>query len=426
MAGALSKPAAMTPPLRGTVRVPGDKSISHRALILAALAVGQSRIEGLNAGGDVAATIAALRAMGARIAPGGEAAWAVRGVGVGGLLQPAGPLELGNSGTSARLLMVLVASHPITADFIGDASLSRRPMGRLADPLRRVGARITADSLPLRVEGTFPLVPARHRLTIPSAQVKAALLLAALNTPGVTIVESPPSRDHLERMLPLFGVELRADGDALAISGVAELTPCDLGIPGDPSAAAFLAVAALIVPDSAIRIEGVGVNPTRTGLFDVLRLMGADIAFENERVVCNEPVGDLVVHHSSLTGVDVPAGIAPRMIDEYPILCVAAAFASGTTRMRGLAELRLKESDRLAAMAPLGARADGDDLIVAGSAGAPLPGGFSVDPGGDHRIAMAFTIAGLISREPIGVAPMTSIDTSFPGFLATLDALCSS
>jgi len=416
----------MTPPLRGTVRVPGDKSISHRALILAALAVGTSRIEGLNAGGDVAATIAALRAMGARIEPCGEDAWAVRGVGVGGLLQPAEPLDLGNSGTSARLLMGLVASHPIAVEFTGDASLSRRPMARVADPLRRVGARISADSLPLRVEGTFPLVPARHRLIIPSAQVKSALLLAALNTPGVTSIESPPSRDHLERMLPLYGVEVKADGDALAIGGEAELTPCNLSIPGDASAAAFLAVAALIVPGSAIRIEGVGVNPSRTGLFEILLAMGTDLAFENERVICNEPVADLIVRHSALTGVDVPAGIAPRMIDEYPILCVAAAVAHGTTRMRGLAELRLKESDRLAAMAPLGARTEGDDLIVEGGGGTPLAGGFTVDPGHDHRIAMAFTIAGLISREPIGVAPMTSIETSFPGFLATLGALGAS
>jgi 3-phosphoshikimate 1-carboxyvinyltransferase len=414
----------VTPPLEGTIAVPGDKSISHRALILAALAVGKSRIEGLNDGLDVRATIAALRAMGARIGRGPDGAWSVEGVGVGGLLQPAAPFDCGNSGTTARLLIGLAASHPIRARFAGDASLARRPMARVAAPLRRIGARISADLLPLDVDGRYPLVPATHRLEIPSAQVKSALLLAGLNTPGVTeVIEAAPTRDHLERLLPLFGAGIETGGGRIALRGEAELRPQRLRIAGDASAAAFLAVAALIVPGSSIRIEGVGVNPARIGLYEVLRAMGAEIAFLNEREVSGEPVADIAVRHGPLTGIEVPGEIAPRMIDEYPILAVAAAFARGTTRMRGLSELRLKESDRLAAMAPLGGRAEGDDLVVQGNGGDPLPGGQRVDARRDHRVAMAYAVAGLRSLEPIGVAGMAAAETSFPGFLSALDAL---
>ena len=410
--------------LSGTARIPGDKSISHRALILAALAVGESRIDNLCDGGDVVATMTALSAMGARIEPAGGAAWTVHGVGVGGLLQPRAPFDLGNSGTSARLLMGLVASHKIAAEFAGDASLSRRPMDRVAAPLRRIGASISGDRLPLRIAGASPAVPARHRLEIPSAQVKSALLLAGLNTPGITeLIEPVPTRDHTERMLALFGADLERGEKRIALRGEAELRPRQLDIPGDASAAAFLAVAALIVPGSEVRINGVGVNPTRMGLYEVLREMGADLTFSNRREISNEPVADLLVRHSALAAVEVPPEIAPRMIDEYPILCVAAAFAAGTTRMRGLAELRLKESDRIAAMAPLGARAEGDGLAVDGSGGAPLAGGFTVDPARDHRIAMSFAVAGLRAKEPIGVADMSPVATSFPGFLSALDAL---
>ena len=409
--------------LSGTARVPGDKSISHRALILAALAVGESRIEGLNEGADVAATAAALGAMGARIALGADGAWRVQGVGAGGLLQPEAAFDCGNSGTSARLLIGLAASHPIRARFTGDSSLIRRPMERVTAPLRRIGARIHGDRLPLEVEGAWPLVPALHRLGHASAQVKSALLLAALNTPGVTRIEAPPSRDHLERLLPLFGAEIAVEGGVIALRGEQSLAPASLAIPGDPSAAAFLAVAALIVPGSAIRIEGVGVNPARTGLYEMLREMGGDILFENARDRSGEPVADLVVRHSALRGVDVPAALAVRMIDEYPIFAVAAAFARGRSRAFGLAELRLKESDRLAALAPLGARAEGDGFELEGSGGAPLAGGFRVDAAGDHRVAMAYRVAGLMSLEPIGVAGMTSAETSFPGFLSALDAL---
>lgn len=412
--------------LSGNVRVPGDKSISHRALILAALAVGRSRIEGLNLGADVAATAAALRAMGARIEISGETAL-VDGVGVGALCQPRAPIDCGNSGTSARLLIGLAASHPIRAIFTGDASLSRRPMARVAAPLRRIGARIIGDALPLAVEGACPLVPAAHRLDIPSAQVKSALLLAGLNLPGVTeVIEAAPTRDHSERLLKLFGAKIEGEGLRIALRGEAELRPQHLEIPGDPSAAAFLAVAALVAPGSELRIGGVGINPTRMGLYETLREMGADLAFSNGRELSGEPVADLLVRHSPLTAVDVPAERAPRMIDDYPILAVAAAFARGTTRMRGLAELRLKESDRLAAMAALGARAEGDDLIVSGSGGAALAGGFSVDARHDHRVAMAYAVAGLMSREPIVTLGMDAAETSFPGFLSALGALGAS
>ncbi|HYN47162.1 MAG TPA: 3-phosphoshikimate 1-carboxyvinyltransferase, partial [Allosphingosinicella sp.] len=318
--------------------------------------------------------------------------------------------------------------HAIRAELLGDASLSRRPMGRVAAPLRRIGARISGaktdgDFLPLTVEGLYPAIPTRHRLEIPSAQVKSALLLAALNTPGVTRIEAPPTRDHLERMLRLFGAEIEVDGTRIALRGEAELKPRHLCIPGDASAAAFLAVAALIVPGSEIRIEGVGVNPTRIGLYDMLREMGADIGFSNPREVSGEPVADLEVRDSALTGIEIPPEIAPGMIDEYPILIVAAAFAYGTTRAHGLAELRVKESDRIAAMAALGAREEGDGLVIQGSGGAPIAGGLTIDPRRDHRIAMAYAVAGLHSREPIGVAGMACADTSFPGFEAALGAL---
>jgi 3-phosphoshikimate 1-carboxyvinyltransferase len=419
-------------PLRGTARIPGDKSISHRALMLAALAVGRSRIEGLNEGADVRATAAALRAMGARIEREADGSWAVDGVGVGGLLQPQAPLDLGNSGTSARLLMGLIASHPVRAELTGDVSLCRRPMARIAAPLRRIGARIDGDLLPLRIEGLYPAIPTRHRLGLPSAQVKSALLLAGLNTPGWTEIETAPSRDHLERMLPSFGAEIASDGGRIALRGEAGLRPQRLTIPGDASAAAFLAVAALVVPGSEVRIEGVGVSPTRIGLYDMLREMGADIAFSNRREASNEPVADLVVRHGAFTGIDVPPEIAPRMIDEYPILFVAASFARGTTRAHGLAELRFKESDRIAAMAAglraIGVRAEesGDGLAVHGSGGDPLPGGAAIDAACDHRIAMSFAVAGLRVKEPIGIAGMNAADTSFPGFLSALEALTPS
>jgi 3-phosphoshikimate 1-carboxyvinyltransferase len=417
-------------PLRGTIRVPGDKSISHRALICAAMAVGRSRIEGLSEGGDVRSTAAALRAMGVGIGRDGSA-WTVDGVGTGGLLQPGGALDMGNSATSARLLAGLLASHPLAAAFTGDGSLSRRPMERVAAPLRRIGAEVATapgGRLPLTVRGLCPAVARRHLMEVPSAQVKSALLLAALNIPGLTrIVEPVPTRDHSERMLALFGAEIAVAGDGIVLRGEADLKPRHLSIPGDPSAAAFVAVAALIVPGSDLRIEAVGVNPLRTGLFDLLLEMGADLAFEKLRESSGEPVADLRVRHSALKAVDVPPDLVTRMIDEFPIFFVAAAFARGTTRASGLGELRFKESDRLAATAE-GLRAIGgrveesaDGLAVAGACGEPLAGGAAIDPRLDHRIAMSFAVAGLHCRQPVTVCDMSTADSSFPGFTALLE-----
>ena len=419
--------------LRGSVRVPGDKSISHRALMLATLAVGRSRIEGLSRGADVAATAAALRAMGAGIASGEDGAVTVDGVGVGGLLQPAGALDMGNSGTSTRLLMGLAATHPVAAVFTGDVSLCRRPMERVAAPLRRTGAEIWAapgGTLPVTVRGLCPAVPLTTRLEIASAQVKSALLLAGLNTSGVTrVIEPVATRDHGERMLALFGAEIAAEGGEIVLRGEAELRPRHLRIPGDPSAAAFLAVAALIVPGSALRIEEVGVNPRRIGLYDVLREMGANFAFEKERALSGEPVADLVVRHSALRAVDVPPEIVPSMIDEFPIFFVAAAFAEGTSRASGLGELRLKESDRIAAMAEglrtIGAAVEesGDGLSIRGSGGEPLAGGGPVATRLDHRIAMSFAVAGLHARAPVALDDLAAVATSFPGFEDMLRSL---
>jgi 3-phosphoshikimate 1-carboxyvinyltransferase len=428
------RPTAFTasPPLVGTLRVPGDKSISHRALICAAMARGRSRIEGLSEGDDVRSTAAALAAMGARIGRDG-AAWTVDGVGAGGLLQPEAALDMGNSGTSARLLMGLAASHRIAAAFTGDRSLSGRPMERVAAPLRRIGAEVIAapgGRLPLIVRGLCPAIPRTHRMELPSAQVKSALLLAALNIPGVTrIVEPVATRDHGERMLKRFGADIALAGEEIMVRGEAELRPQALAVPGDPSAAAFLAVAALLVPGSNLLVEAVGTNSLRTGLFDLLREMGADLAFENEGEMSGEPVADLRVRHSPLRAIDVPADIAPRMIDEFPIFFVAASFARGTSRTRGLGELRFKESDRLAAMAA-GLRAigagigeAGDGLTIEGSGGGPLPGGAAIDPRLDHRVAMSFAVAGLNCRQPVTVADMTCADTSFPGFAALVESL---
>lgn len=419
-------------PLRGTVRVPGDKSISHRALICAAMARGRSRIEGLSEGGDLRSTAAALGAMGVAIGRDGPA-WTVDGAGTGGLLQPRRALDMGNSGTSARLLMGLVASHPIAATFTGDRSLSGRPMERVAAPLRRIGAEVSAapaGRLPLTVRGLCPAVARAHRMSLPSAQVKSALLFAALNSPGLTrIVEPVATRDHSERMLALFGADIAVEGEDILLRGEAELKPQRLAVPGDPSAAALLAVAALVVPGSDLRIGNVGLNPLRTGLYDVLREMGADLAFENLREASGEPCADLRVRHSPLSAVDVQPAMAPRMIDEFPIFFVAAAFARGTSRTGGLAELRFKESDRLAAMSQ-GLRAIGvqvedseDGLAIAGTGGEPLPGGAAIDPRLDHRVAMSFAVAGLHSKQPVTVAGMSCADTSFPGFADLLETL---
>jgi len=424
-------------PLSGRVAVPGDKSISHRALMFGALAVGETRIDGLLEGEDVLATAAALRAMGATIERVGEGAWSVHGVGVGGLLQPRQALDMGNSGTSTRLLMGLVASHAVTATFIGDASLSKRPMGRVIEPLSRMGASFASapgGRLPATLTGACPALPIRYVLPVASAQVKSAVLLAGLNTPGrTTVVERIATRDHSERMLRGFGAEVRVEdtpeGAAISITGEAELRPQAITVPGDPSSAAFPLVAALIVPGSRVTIDNVGLNPTRDGLVRVLRLMGADIVAANERIVGGEPVADLVVTAGSLRGIEVPPEVAPTMIDEYPILFVAAAFAEGRTVMRGIDELRVKESDRIAVMAA-GLAACGvhveevpDGLIVHGRGGDAVPGGATVASHLDHRIAMSFAVLGLRAAAPVVVDDARPIATSFPDFLPLMARL---
>ncbi len=423
-------------PLAGSTAVPGDKSISHRSLMLGALAVGETRVTGLLEGEDVLATAAAMRAMGADVVREAAGSWSIHGVGVGGLLQPETALDMGNSGTSTRLLMGLVASHPITATFIGDASLSKRPMGRVIEPLGLMGARFAASPggrLPLTMTGLCPAVPLEYRLPVASAQVKSAILLAGLNTPGeTTVIEPIATRDHSERMLAGFGAAIRVEpGDdgarRITITGEATLRPQTITVPGDPSSAAFPLVAALIVPGSAITIANVGINPTRAGLIGVLQAMGADITLANRRDVGGEPVADLIVRASALTGIEVPPEVAPSMIDEYPILFVAAACAQGTTVMRGLDELRVKESDRIAVMAA-GLTACGvtveelpDGLIVHGRDA--IPGGATVAAHLDHRIAMSFAILGLITRAPVTIDDARPIATSFPNFVTMMLAL---
>lgn len=428
-----------TGPLTGRIRVPGDKSISHRSIMLGALAVGETRVTGLLEGEDVLATAAAMRAMGASVERLGDGEWRVSGVGVGALLQPEAALDMGNSGTSTRLLMGLVASHPITASFVGDASLSKRPMGRVIEPLSRMGADFTASpggTLPLMLRGAAPAVPIEYRLPVASAQVKSAILLAGLNTPGITtVIEPVPTRDHSERMLRGFGAQLDVETDAdgvrmIRIVGEAELRPQVIEVPGDPSSAAFFIVAALIVPGSDVVIENVGLNPTRAGLIEVLRLMGGQIDELNPREVGGEPVADLHVRHSVLTGIAVDPAVAPSMIDEFPALFVAAALAQGRTVTTGLDELRVKESDRLAVMAAAltaaGARVSEteDGLIIDGTGGDPLPGtAHAIATHLDHRIAMSMAVAGLVSTRGVEVDDTRPIATSFPVFEALLDGL---
>lgn len=416
--------------------MPGDKSISHRALMLGALAVGETTIEGLLEGEDVLRTAAAMRALGAVAQRGEDGIWRVQGRGIGGLVEPEDVLDLGNAGTGARLLMGLLATHGLTAFLTGDASLRRRPMARVATPLRQMGAEILArggDRLPCAVIGTVEPMPITYRLPVPSAQVKSAILLAGLNTPGeTTVIEPEPTRDHTELMLRHYGATVRVEtlpeGRAVTVTGQPELAGRALRVPADPSSAAFPLVAALIRPGSEVRLMGVGMNPHRIGLIETLREMGADIAIANARSEAGEPVADLTVRASELRGVDVSPERAPSMIDEYPILAVAAACARGRTVMRGLAELRVKESDRLAAVAGGLARcgvkveAGEDSLVVEGDGSAPA-GGATIASGLDHRIAMAFLVLGLAAKAPVGVDDATPIETSFPGFVTLMNGL---
>ena len=431
------RPAA---PLAGVVRVPGDKSISHRALMLGALAVGRTEITGLLEGEDVLATAAALRAMGAGIVRAEEGRWLVDGVGLGGLGEPDDVLDLGNSGTSARLLLGILATHPFTAFVTGDASLRRRPMGRVITPLSRFGAQFRGREggrLPLAVTGATNPVPIVYQLPVPSAQVKSAVLLAGLNTPGATsVIEPQPTRDHTERMLGHFGARVTVEtepgvGRRITVAGQPELIAAPITVPGDPSSAAFPLVAALIVPGSEVTIANVGLNPSRTGLLLCLQEMGADIALENRREAGGEPVADLHVRAGKLQGADIPPERAPSMIDEYPILAVAAACAQGRTVMRGLAELRVKESDRLSGIAEgltrCGVRVtvEGDDLIVEGADKVPA-GGTMIETQLDHRIAMAFLVLGLAANQPVEIDDARPIATSFPDFVPLMTRLGAS
>ena len=429
-------------PLTGRIRVPGDKSISHRSLMLGALALGETRVEGLLEGEDVLATAQAMRQMGASVEREADGTWRISGVGVGGLLQPDAPLEMGNSGTSTRLLMGIVASHGITATFTGDASLSKRPMGRVIDPLSQMGAEFEASEggrLPLTLRGINPAIPITYRLPVASAQVKSAVLLAGLNTAGTTtVIEPVPTRDHSERMLRGFGADLtveEVDGErVITLHGEAELTGRDIVVPGDPSSAAFFVVAALLVPGSDLVVENVGLNPTRAGLFDVLRQMGGSIEEVDPREVGGEPVADLRVRHSALTGIAVDPEVAPSMIDEFPVLFVAAALAKGRTTTSGLDELRVKESDRLSAMAAAltaaGVKVEEreDGLVIEGSGGQALRGTANarVKTHLDHRIAMAMAVAGLASSDGVLIDDVRPIATSFPTFTDLIEqATCA-
>jgi 3-phosphoshikimate 1-carboxyvinyltransferase len=435
-----SAPAPLTAvasgPLNGRIRLPGDKSISHRALMLGALAVGETTITGLLEGEDVLSTAAAMRAFGATVTRSPEGVWRVAGVGVGSLLEPENVIDYGNAGTGVRLALGIAGSHAFTTTFTGDPSLRRRPMGRVAEPLRRMGVEILARSgerLPLSVRGPNLAIPIEYRLPVPSAQVKSAVLLAGLNAPGTTIVVEPvPTRDHTERMLAAFGAVLEIEttedgGRIIRLEGRPKLKPQTIAVPGDPSSAAFPIVAALLIEGSDVTVEGVLLNPTRTGLIETLIEMGGDLAIENRRTIGGEPVGDVHARGSRLKGVTVPPERAPSMIDEYPILAVAAAFAEGTTLMQGLGELRVKESDRLKAVAG-GLAANGvtveegqESLSVTG--GAAEIGGGSVATELDHRIAMSFLVLGLAGRKPVSIDDAGPIATSFPEFRELMERL---
>ena len=428
--------SSATRALSGEAQVPGDKSISHRALMLGALAMGESEIHGLLEGEDVLRTAAAMRLLGGTCERGKDGVWRARGRGVGGLAEPAEILDLGNAGTGARLLMGLVAAHDFTTFFTGDASLRSRPMARIAEPLGLMGARIVSRSggrPPLAVIGTAEPMPITYRLPVASAQVKSAILLAGLNTPGITtVIEPEPTRDHTELMLKGFGAELEVAqtkaGRAVSLVGQPELRGRKIVIPGDPSSAAFPMVAASIVAGSDIRLANVGLNKHRTGLIETLLEMGASIEVMDRREVAGETVGDLRVRHARLKGVVVPAERAPSMIDEFPILAVAAACCEGETSMLGLGELRVKERDRLSAMAKgllaCGVRVEEgrDSLKISGNGNAPQ-GGAEIAVNLDHRIGMAFLVLGAVARKDVAIDDAAAIGTSFPDFVGLMNGL---
>ena len=425
-------------PLTGTAEVPGDKSISHRSLILGTMCVGETTITGLLEGDDVLDTAKAMQAFGAEVSNHGGGNWSVHGVGVGGFAEPDGVIDCGNSGTGVRLIMGSMATCPITATFTGDASLNGRPMARVTDPLALFGAQSVGRKggrLPMTIVGAVDPVPVRYVVPVPSAQVKSAVLLAGLNAPGKTVViEAEATRDHTERMLAGFGAEITVEdtdeGRVITLTGQPELRAQHVEVPRDPSSAAFPVCAALIVPGSDVLVPGIGLNPTRAGLFTTLREMGADLTYENERIEGGEPVADLRAKFSPrMKGIDVPPTRAASMIDEYPVLSVVAAFAEGQTMMRGVKELRVKESDRIDAMAK-GLRANGIDVdegpdwwAVHGLGHGNVPGGATCASQLDHRIAMSFMILGMASNAPVGVDDGSPITTSFPIFETLMEQL---
>jgi len=433
MSPMISRPVSS---LKGILQVPGDKSISHRALILSALAVGESRISGLLEAEDVLATLQAIRNLGTE-ANCLNGVWHISGRGICGLHEPRTILDMGNSGTSTRLLAGIAAAQPFTTFFTGDASLSRRPMARVIEPLSMIGAEFWARSqhrLPFAVRGTDHPVPIDYRLPVPSAQVKSAILLAGLHAPGATtVIEPTPTRDHTERMLSAFGAAVRIqdsqDGERrVTVAGQPELSACTLSIPGDISSAAFLLVAALIAPQANVTLPSVGINPLRCGLIDCLREMGGNITLSNQRLETGEPVADIHIQASPLHGIDVPPERVPSMIDEYPILAVAAACADGATTMHGLSELRVKESDRLTAIAE-GLRAcgvetkSGPDWLTVVGTGGPIRGDCLIETRSDHRIAMAFLVLGTACQAAVKIDDSSPIATSFPTFLTLMNAL---
>jgi len=429
--------ARKSPPLRGTAHVPGDKSISHRSLILGALTIGRTEVKGLLEGEDVLGTGRAMQAFGAHVERHGEGEWSIEGVGVGGFAEPADVVDCGNAGTGVRLIMGAMATTPITATFTGDASLRKRPMGRVTDPLSLFGARAYGRSggrLPMTIVGAANPMPVRYTSPVPSAQVKSAVLLAGLNAPGQTVlIETEATRDHSERMLAGFGAEITTEilpeGRVITLTGQPELKPQKIDVPRDPSSAAFPVCAALLVPGSEVMVPNIGLNATRAGLFTTLVEMGADITFENERSEGGEPAADLRVRFGPLKGIEVPPERAASMIDEYPILAALAATAEGSTVMRGIKELRVKESDRIDAMAR-GLEACGvtleegeDYLIVHGRGADGVPGGATVATHLDHRIAMSFLCLGMASQQPITIDDLGAIATSFPGFVPLMEGL---
>ncbi len=437
MTHAFAKPLSALPSgaLRGRVVAPGDKSISHRSLMLGALTIGETKIAGLLESADIMATAGAMRAFGARIEKGADGLWRVQGLGTGGLLEPEGVIDFGNAGTGVRLAVGIAGAHAFASTFVGDASLSRRPMARVLEPLRDMGAEVIArsgDRLPLTLRGADPMAPIVYRVPVPSAQVKSAVLLAGLNIEGITtVIEPVATRDHTERMLQGFGADLTTEpgengATIIRLVGRPELKPQAITVPADPSSAAFLIVAGLLVPGSDVTIANVLLNPARTGLIATLKEMDADLTVENERLSGGETIGDVRVRASRLKGVTVPAERAPSMIDEYPVLAVAAAFAEGRTVMEGLEELRVKESDRLAAVAR-GLEANGvacregkASLTVEGGR---VKGGGTVTTHLDHRIAMSFLVMGFAAERAVTVDDSETIGTSFPSFVELLRGL---